>query len=113
MAFYKQQCIHCGQLIDSDARVCNKCGSPSPFYYSCPTCLLEINIGDAACSGCGRPLYITCPFCSGVTFVHANCEKCGKSLMVQCQNHRCNQPQFFENQKCTACGKKIRSTLSK
>jgi hypothetical protein len=107
MAFYKQPCIHCGQYIDSDSRFCTKCGSHSPFGYNCPTCLREIQKGDAVCPGCGRPLYIACPHCKGRTFVQDNCDACGKGLMILCQNSRCGQMQFFENIKCTACGKKL------
>ncbi|MCL2803206.1 MAG: hypothetical protein FWD29_04555 [Micrococcales bacterium] len=43
------------------------------------------------------------------TFVaEAACQSCGATLMVTCPNRRCGQPQFFENTKCTACGKKIK-----
>jgi hypothetical protein len=28
--------------------------------------------------------------------------------MVRCENVRCGQMQFFQNSKCTACGKKIK-----
>ncbi len=108
MAFYKQPCIHCGQLLDSDARLCAKCGSHSPFGYACPSCLRVIEKGDAVCSGCGRPLYVPCPYCGEQTFVQETCEKCGKSLMVRCENVRCGQMHFFQNSKCTACGKKIK-----
>lgn len=111
MAFYKQACIQCGQLIDSDARFCPKCGSYSPFGYSCPQCLREIKRGDVVCSDCGRPLYTTCPHCGERTFVQDKCEVCGKSLMVKCANSRCGQMQFFENTKCTACGKKLEGRL--
>jgi RNA polymerase subunit RPABC4/transcription elongation factor Spt4 len=113
MAFYKQPCIHCQQLIEADARFCNRCGSRSPFGYNCPTCLRDIKKGDAVCSGCGRPLYIPCPHCGGMTFVQDSCERCGKTLLVPCENKRCQQLQFFQNQTCTACGKKIRATLAK
>lgn len=111
MAFYKQPCMHCGQLIDSDSRLCTKCGSRSPFCYSCPTCLREVRKGDAVCPGCGRLLYIICPHCGGQTFVQDTCEQCRQSLMVLCSNHRCMQPQFFQNIKCTACGKKLKNRI--
>ncbi len=113
MAFYKEPCIHCGQLIDADSHFCTKCGSHSPFCYNCPSCLRVIQKGDAVCPGCGRPLYIQCPHCNGTTFVQDNCEQCGKSLMVQCESKRCLQLQFFQNMKCTACGKKIKAQLAK
>jgi len=33
--------------------------------------------------------------------------------MVQCENKRCLQFQFFQNRTCTACGKKIKVELAK
>ncbi|MHB1313858.1 MAG: double zinc ribbon domain-containing protein [Christensenellales bacterium] len=108
MAFYKVPCIHCATLLDRDVRFCPVCGSGSPFGYSCPTCLREIQKGQVRCAGCGRPLIISCPVCKQQTFVQERCEACGVSLMVQCQNRRCQQLQFFENTKCTACGKIIK-----
>ena len=109
MATYKQNCIHCSTLVDRDARFCPSCGSNSPFGYQCPTCLREIEKGtQALCAGCGRPLYITCPICGARTFVQERCEACGAGLMIRCPNPRCGVAQFFENEKCTACGKKIK-----
>ncbi len=108
MATYKQPCIHCKTFIDWDARFCPTCGSHSPFGYHCPDCLREIHKNEAVCAGCGRPLYITCPSCSGRTFVQEKCDGCGASLMVKCRNSRCGVLQFFENTKCTACGKKMK-----
>ncbi len=108
MAFYKQPCIHCGTLIDSDARFCVSCGSFSPFGYLCPECSRPVNKGEPICSGCGRQLYTLCPFCGGRTFVQEKCERCGRGLMVKCANKRCGAFQFFENTKCSACGKKIK-----
>lgn len=108
MAFYKQPCMQCGALIDRDSRFCTYCGSYSPFGYHCPTCLREIKKGQALCPGCGRSLYTTCPVCGQTTFVQDRCERCGTSLMVECANPRCGVMQFFENEKCTACGKKIK-----
>lgn len=107
MAFYKESCIHCGGLIDRNLKFCPKCGSNSPFNYQCPTCLKIVNKTDKLCSCCGRSLYVNCPHCKQLTFIQENCEKCGKSLMKTCQNKRCNEKQFFENTKCTACGKKM------
>jgi hypothetical protein len=50
-----------------------------------------------------------CPFCNGQTFVGSEiCDVCGKSLMIFCENNRCREPQFFENLKCTVCGKAIK-----
>lgn len=113
MAFYKQACIHCGQLIDRDARFCSKCGNRNPFGYHCPTCLHEIKKDDILCSNCGRKLVVVCPHCGQSTFVNDTCEHCKKSLMVQCSNRRCGEMQFFENTKCNACGKKIKIKKNK
>lgn len=108
MAIYKEPCRHCGTFINSDSRFCPKCGSHSPFIDQCPTCLKEISREDIICSFCGRPLYVTCPFCKEQTFVGEKCDACGTSLLKQCPNPRCEQMQFFENTKCTACGKKFK-----
>lgn len=108
MATYKQPCIHCGEFIERDSHLCYKCGSRSPFGYHCPTCFKEIEKGWAVCPGCARPLYVTCPACGQLTFVDERCEKCGIGLMVACPNSRCGDLQFFENTKCTSCGKKIK-----
>jgi RNA polymerase subunit RPABC4/transcription elongation factor Spt4 len=108
MATYKQPCIHCGTLTDRDARYCPTCGSSSPFGYLCPTCLRPAEKGTERCAGCGRPLYISCPICGGRTFVQDTCEVCGAFLTIKCPNPRCGQPQFYQNEKCTACGKKIK-----
>lgn len=108
MAFYKQPCIHCGMLVDRDARFCPSCGSRSPFGYLCPACLRAVNKGDMLCAGCGRPLYVVCPACGGRTFAQENCERCGGSLLIRCQNKRCGVMQFFDNDRCTACGAKIK-----
>ena len=108
MATYKQNCIHCNQLIEGDSRLCSKCGSRNPFGYNCPSCLKPIERGDMLCSGCGRNLTTACPSCSENVFVgDGNCQKCGGTLLMICANNRCQQAQFFENEKCTACGKKI------
>jgi predicted RNA-binding Zn-ribbon protein involved in translation (DUF1610 family) len=48
-----------------------------------------------------------------MTFVQDACERCGKTLLVQCENARCQQLQFFQNAKCTACGKKIKAVLAR
>lgn len=108
MAFYRQPCIQCNALIDRDARFCPSCGSASPFGYSCPDCLTSIAKGQALCSGCGRTLLATCPHCGQSTFTQERCERCGKTLMVPCANKRCGVPQFFQNAKCTACGKRLK-----
>ena len=108
MATYKQNCIQCGELIDRDSRFCPACGSHSPFVILCPTCLREIKKGQMLCAGCGRQLYIGCPVCGGRTFVQERCEVCGASLMIKCKGFRCGVYQFFENDVCTACGKKIK-----
>jgi len=110
MASYKKPCIHCNEMIEGDSRVCTKCASRSPFGYNCPNCNKEIQRGYAVCSGCGRGLLTVCPFCSGQTFVGSErCDICRKPLLVYCENKRCGQLQFFENQKCTACGKPIKN----
>lgn len=108
MSTYRQPCIHCGALIEREARFCPACRSMSPFGYQCPACLREIRKKEAVCAGCGRSLYTHCPVCGKQTFVQENCEACGTCLMVSCRNPRCYAPQFFENTKCTACGKKIK-----
>ena len=108
MATYKQTCMHCGTLVDRDALFCPNCGSHSPFNYLCPSCMREIEKGQMICSGCGRPLYIACPLCGGRTFVQEKCESCGAWLVIRCPAKNCGQLQFFQNEKCTACGKKIK-----
>ena len=113
MATYKQPCIHCGELVDTAIRFCPKCGSHSPFGYTCPQCLTPVQKGWQLCPGCGRALYIVCPHCGGRTFAEDNCEACGKTLMVHCSNPRCGEAQFFENKRCTSCGVKIKETLAR
>lgn len=108
MASYKQSCIHCGNLIERDSRFCMYCSSRSPFGYLCPTCLRPVQKNQPLCSGCGRPLSVICPHCGTKTFAGEQCESCGQSLLVQCLNRRCGEMQFFENEKCTACGKLIK-----
>jgi len=108
MASYQKPCVHCGSYIEPDSHYCPVCGSGSPFGYLCPACLRPVEKTLAVCSGCGRSLYVDCPHCGGRTFVQEKCERCGSSLMIRCENPRCGVPQFFENKKCTACGKKLR-----
>lgn len=108
MASYKQNCIQCGALIDRDVQLCPMCGSMNAFGYHCPTCLKPIQKGQRICSECGRSLYTVCPHCGKNTFVQDKCEACGGSLMIVCANRRCGAYQFFENKKCTACGKIIK-----
>jgi hypothetical protein len=67
--------------------------------------------GQAVCSGCGRPLCVTCPTCKAQTFAGERCGTCGAGLMIHCTNPRCGELQFFETVKCTACGKKIKRGL--
>ena len=83
----------------------------SPFGYLCPTCLRPIQKGQMACAGCARPLYVPCPYCGKPTFVQEKCEHCGSGLMICCENKRCGVLQFFQNTKCTACGKKIKAKI--
>ena len=111
MASYKQLCIHCGQLIDRDARFCPGCGSQSPFGYACPTCMRPIVKEQRICAGCGRPTYVPCPHCGQPTFVQDRCERCDQTLMVACSNRRCGVWQFYQNATCTACGKKIKNKI--
>jgi RNA polymerase subunit RPABC4/transcription elongation factor Spt4 len=109
MATYKQPCINCGEMIERDSRFCARCGSNSPFGSQCPTCFKPIMRGNVVCSGCGRPLTILCPICNRQTFVGEDrCDACGKSLMIRCENKLCGGLQFFENTKCTLCGKTIK-----
>ncbi|MFY9175170.1 MAG: zinc ribbon domain-containing protein [Peptococcia bacterium] len=109
MASYKQACLHCGSYIEPDSLYCPYCKRKDPFGYHCPTCHYPIEKGQSVCSGCGRALYISCPACSKQTFVQDKCEECNTSLMIRCANPRCGAEQFFENIKCTACGKKIKT----
>ncbi|MDR2974722.1 MAG: hypothetical protein LBV00_08415 [Propionibacteriaceae bacterium] len=108
MATYKQPCLHCGEFVERDARLCPHCHSRSPFGYHCPTCLKPVNKDQAVCSGCARCLTVICPTCAAPTFADERCGECGSGLMVHCTNPRCGQLQFFDAQKCTACGKKIK-----
>lgn len=108
MAFYKVPCIHCGTLVERDARFCPACGSASPFVHLCPTCLRQVNKQEQICAGCGRALHVVCPHCQGSTFVQERCERCLRPLTRPCENPRCGVQQFFENTKCTACGKKLK-----
>ena len=108
MASYKQPCIHCNDFIDRDSRICPSCGSRSPFGYKCPECLKEVTKDQAICSGCGRSLGTLCPTCLQPSFAAERCDKCGSSLLIKCTNPRCEEMQFFENDNCTACGKKIK-----
>ncbi len=107
MAGYDKPCIGCGSFIGYDSMFCPICGRQSPFYDACPNCACEIKRGYLRCPSCGMGLSVECPHCGNLTFVAEKCDECGKSLMIQCQNSRCNAPQFFQNKKCTACGKKI------
>lgn len=84
---------------------------PEPFGYLCPSCLRPVEKGQPLCAGCGRPLYVACPFCGKPTFVQERCEQCGQGLLVRCGNKRCGAAQFFENTRCTACGKKIKAKI--
>jgi len=109
MATYKQPCIQCGKFIERDSRFCSNCGSMNPFGYRCPTCLKSIERENILCSGCGRSLSTACPYCKQQTFVGSeNCDQCAKSLMIHCESKRCDALQFFENSKCTVCGKPIK-----
>ena len=108
MAAFKKPCLRCGTFIEGDARICAGCGSRSPFGYRCPTCMKEIQREQALCTGCGRALRVACPSCGHLTFTDERCEKCGAALLVPCANPRCGELQFFQNEKCIACGKKMK-----
>ena len=106
MATYKKPCVHCNTYIDGDVSFCPACGSRSPFGYLCPTCRTPVTREQKACANCGRALSVTCPSCGQLTFAGDTCDKCKASLLIQCNNPRCGQMQFFQNTKCTACGKR-------
>ena len=109
MASYKQPCLQCGTYIDRDVQICPFCQSNSPFGFRCPTCRVTITKNQWICANCGRSLYVSCPHCGKQTFVQDRCDVCKGSLLKQCQNRRCRASQFFENIRCTACGKLIKS----
>lgn len=109
MAGYDKPCISCGNFIGYDSKFCPVCGRLSPFYDACPSCNAEIKRGWARCPSCGRDLNITCPHCGAATFVADKCDACHASLMIRCEYKNCMAPQFFQNNKCTACGKKIKN----
>jgi RNA polymerase subunit RPABC4/transcription elongation factor Spt4 len=111
MATYKQPCLHCGEFIERDSRLCPKCGSRSPFGHHCPFCLKPVEKNQTVCSGCGKSLMVQCPTCHGQTFAGERCAICGADLMVHCTNPRCGELQFFMNATCTACGKKIKREM--
>lgn len=113
MASYKQPCLQCGSFIDRDSLVCPSCGSRNAFGYHCPTCKKTITKGQRACSECGRPLYVPCPYCAKPTFVADRCDHCGMTLLKQCENSRCGAWEFFENVRCTTCGKKMKTIRRK
>ncbi|NLA71962.1 MAG: zinc-ribbon domain-containing protein [Clostridiaceae bacterium] len=102
MASYKKTCIHCGNLIDRDARYCSFCSSRSPFGYLCPTCMRSVEKGQPLCAGCGRPLYVICPHCEKQTFVDDRCEVCGQSLLVQ--RTTCGAKNALTIKFCNNCG---------
>jgi len=108
VATYKKPCIHCNTFIDGDARFCPTCASSSPFGYQCPACLHSVEKDQRLCSGCGKSLFTICPQCGQQTFKGEKCDICGVSLMVMCVNPRCGEMQFFENARCTSCGKKLK-----
>lgn len=108
MAGYDKPCIGCGQFIGYDSKVCPICGRLSPFYDACPSCASEIKREWLRCPSCGRELSVACPSCGQQTFVADKCDACRQSLMIQCENKLCLAPQFFQNIKCTGCGKKIK-----
>lgn len=108
MATYKTPCIHCGRMLDPDASACPGCGSRSPLAIRCPSCRKEVSPKDVLCSGCRRSLRVACPHCGQPTFAGDRCERCGKTLLILCQNKRCGDLQFFDLARCTSCGKKLK-----
>jgi hypothetical protein len=54
---------------------------------------------------------VICPTCGGRTFADERCELCNAGLMIHCSNSRCGELQFFENSRCTVCGKKIKREI--
>ncbi|MCL2849703.1 MAG: zinc ribbon domain-containing protein [Micrococcales bacterium] len=108
MPGYQQPCRSCGTFIDRDAQLCPTCASPSPFVDLCPACHHQVARGQQVCAGCGRPLTVACPACKAPSFVAGRCDGCGAAFLVRCPHPRCHALQFFANDRCTACGKKIK-----
>lgn len=108
MAFYKQPASTVARSSTGTSASALPAGAAAPFGYLCPACLRPIEKGQARCQGCGRVLYTVCPKCGSQTFVQEYCERCGAPLMRLCPNSRCGALQFFENEKCTVCGKKTK-----
>ena len=73
----------------------------------CPSCYRQVTRGQRLCAGCGRRLTVTCPVCQATSFVGEQCEACGAVFLFRCPDQRCGAWQFFENERCTACGQKI------
>ena len=113
MAGYDKPCIGCGTFIGYDSQFCPICGRQSPFYDACPSCNIEIRREWQRCPSCGRNLYTVCPHCGQRTYVVEKCDMCHQSLMIKCENKLCQGLQFFENTKCTLCGKKIKHKKGK
>ena len=114
MSSDKKPCIQCGAMVEGTANFCAGCGSNHPFNYLCPTCKNEITKDMTRCSDCGRFTQVACPSCGAPTFVGKdNCEQCGATLMVECPNSRCGNNEFFENDKCSACGTKMHAKEKK
>jgi RNA polymerase subunit RPABC4/transcription elongation factor Spt4 len=111
MATYMQPCIHCGHLVDSGENHCPNCTSSHPFTLVCPQCRQSVTATQAVCPDCGRGLYIACPHCGGRTFAQEFCQLCNRPLTVTCPNKACRDRQFYQNTRCTACGRPIKATL--
>lgn len=109
MAGYNKPCIGCGTFIAYDSKFCPTCGRNSPFYDACPSCMAEIKREWKRCPSCGRGLYIACPHCAQLTFVCDKCDSCHQPLTRPCENTLCGSQQFFQNVKCTDCGKKFKN----
>lgn len=108
MAGYQQPCRVCGAFVARDSRFCPSCSSSAPFVDLCPSCHHQVARGQRVCAGCGRGLAVTCPACQATSFVGERCDACGAAFVVRCPDRRCQALQFFENDRCTACGKKIK-----
>ena len=109
MATYKQPCIHCHTLIDRDVRFCPNCGSQSPFGYLCPHLPAPNHEKSKSVRRLRTAAYgHLSPPAEKLRFVQETCEQCGQSLMIRCENRRCQAMQFFQNEKCTACGKRFK-----
>jgi len=80
----------------------------TPLETACLHCGKPVNREESVCLCCGFPLYITCPSCGGHIFADRTCEKCGHPLTVSCTNKKCEAVQYYKNDVCNICRKKIK-----